>query len=132
MKVLALVALILPGPALAQDALTGPEFEARTTGKTMTYGRDGQVWGREQYLNGRRVIWAFEGEACKRGTWAEAAPGLICFSYDDRPGDPECWQFFDEGGSLLAQSERAPNSARLAAVEESTKALACPGPDVGV
>ena len=108
MKVLALVALILPGPALAQDALTGPEFEARITGKTMTYGRDGQVWGREQYLKGRRVIWAFEGEACKRGTWAEAAPGLICFTYDDRPGDPECWQFFDEGG------------------------LACPGPDVGV
>lgn len=128
----ALPLLLLAVQARAETPLTATEFEARTTGRTMTYAQEGLVWGREQYLQGRRVIWAFEGEDCKRGIWDEPLPGLICFAYDDRPGDPQCWRFFDKGGRLLAQLEAAPEVGLLSAVEETDLPLACPGPDVGV
>lgn len=123
--VLALVAL--PGLAWAETPLSAVEFDARTMGRTMTYAQEGQIWGREQYLPGRKVIWAFEGEPCKYGTWAELAPGLICFAYDDAPTEQECWRFFDRGAGFFAQSELAPDAAMLAAVEESDKGMVCDG-----
>lgn len=123
-----LIALaLLPGSALAETPLSAAEFEARSTGRTMTYARDGAVWGREQYLPGRRVIWAFEGEACKYGAWQEPQPGLICFAYDDAPQDPSCWRFFDRSGRLFARSEAAPEAGMLAVVEETAKGMVCEG-----
>ena len=117
----------LATPAWAETPMTGAEFEARTTGRTMTYARDGQVWGREQYLAGRKVIWAFEGEDCKRGVWDEPQPGLICFAYDDAPDEQECWRFYERQGGLFAQSELAPEAGVLAAMQESDKGMICGG-----
>jgi hypothetical protein len=131
MKALAL-ALLLPGTAWAAEPLTGAEFDAYTQGKTMTYALEGKVWGREQYLAGGKVIWAFEGEPCKHGFWREAQPGLICFSYEDAPFDLECWRFFQGEGRLEAQSTEDAPANPLAAIEETDEPLACPGPDVGV
>ena len=54
----ALIAL----PLAAQDLglpVTGPEFDAYVTGRTLTYAAAGQIYGTEAYLPGRRVIWAF-------------------------------------------------------------------------
>ncbi len=60
-QLLALV-LIAATPALAADApMTAAEFEAYATGKTLTYAVGGEVYGAEQYLPGRRVLWAFKG-----------------------------------------------------------------------
>lgn len=129
---LALALCLLATSAWAEAPLSGAEFEARTTGRTMTFAQDGQVWGREQYLEGRRVIWAFEGNDCKHGTWDEPAPGLICFAYDDRPGDPQCWRFYDRAGRLMAEFAASPDGGMLSAVESTTEPLSCPGPDVGV
>lgn len=123
--VLALVAL--PGLAWAETPLSAAEFDARTTGRTMTYAQEGQIWGREQYLPGHKVIWAFEGAACKYGTWAELAPGLICFTYEDAPTEQECWRFFNRETGLFAQFELAPDAVTLAAVEESDKGMICDG-----
>lgn len=129
---LALCLAMLAAPALAEAPLSATEFEARTTGRTMTYALDGQVWGREQYLPGRREIWAFEGEDCRPGTWNDPLPELICFAYDDRPDDPQCWRFFGTGGRLKAQLAAEPEAGVLSAVEETKVPLGCPGPDVGV
>lgn len=131
MKAAALLAL-LPIAALAETPMSGPEFDAYTKGKTMTYAQGGLVWGREQYLPGAKVIWAFEGQACKHGSWAEAAPGLICFSYEDDPADLECWNFYEGEGGLWARSLGSETAAPLAAIEETDAPLACPGPEVGV
>lgn len=122
----------LPAAALAEEAMSAKDFEALATGKTMTYARDGSIWGREQYLAGRRVIWAFEGEACKRGIWYEAEPGLICFVYDDDPDGLECWRFYLQDGKLVAWSDATLTGMPLAVVEETAQPMACPGPDVGV
>lgn len=125
-----LTLLLLATPAYAETPMTAAEFEARVTGRTMTYADGDRIWGREQYLPGRSVVWAFEGQECKHGTWWEGEDGAICFSYDDG-GAPDCWLIYDRGAGLAAQPLDA-EGAPLSAVEESREPLFCPGPQVGV
>ncbi|WP_114965911.1 hypothetical protein [Alkalilacustris brevis] len=106
--------------------LDGAEFEALTTGRTMTYGVGGLVYGIEQYLPGRRVIWAFAGDACRQGTWFEA-DDHICFVYDDAPERLHCWQFFDTDAGLRAQAEGDPPGSGLVEVGHAEGPMECPG-----
>ena len=135
-RILLALALIAAASAAASSAasaaepLTGEEFESYATGKTLTYAVQGDVWGTEQYLPGRNVIWAFEGEACKRGSWFEQA-GNICFLYEDRR-EAQCWQFFNDGKGLSAHFTGDPDGTPLAELAQSSDAMPCPGPDVGV
>ena len=126
-----LIALILMSSAALAAPLDGPAFEAETTGQTLRFKSQGKPYGAEQYLPGRRVIWAFEGSMCREGTWFEPIPGSICFVYDHDPV-PQCWAFFKEGDRLRARFEGADGDADLIETERSTAPLACPGPDVGV
>ena len=116
--------------AVAAEPLTGAEFESYATGKTLTYAFQGDIWGTEQYLPGRKVIWAFEGEDCKRGSWYEEADN-ICFLYEDRT-DAQCWQFFHDGKGLRAHFAGDPAGAPLSELAQSSDAMPCPGPEVGV
>lgn len=63
--------LALALPAYAAEPVGVAEFEAFATGKTLTYAVGGTVFGAEQYLPGRRVVWAFKGQQCRRGFWYE-------------------------------------------------------------
>ena len=126
-------AFALAVPALAADGdrpLTGAEFEALTTGHTMTYESGGEPYGTEQYLPGRKVVWAFTGDDCKKGTWYEEG-AYICFVYDDEP-DPQCWIFHRNGSGLTAQFRGDPEGLPLVAVNQTAKPMACMGPDIGV
>ena len=116
--------------AFAAEPLTGAEFESYATGKTLTYAYQGDVWGTEQYLPGRRVIWAYEGEECQRGSWYEAA-GSICFLYEDR-AEAQCWQFFNDGSGLRAHYMGDPAGAPLSELAQSFEPMPCKGPDLGV
>lgn len=123
----------LATPLSAQEAL-GPEaFERFTTGKTLRYATPDGTYGIEQYLSGRRVIWAFLGEPCKFGTWYPDSD-RICFVYDDAT-DPHCWRFFATPGGLMAEHFSGPGQSSadltpLVAVDQSPEALTCPGPGV--
>ncbi|MFZ1725404.1 MAG: hypothetical protein WBO29_17940 [Albidovulum sp.] len=122
-----------PLAALATEPgrpMTGAEFEAATTGRTLYYNSAGQAYGVEQYLPGRRVIWAFVGDDCRKGNWYEDQ-GRICFVYENDP-DPQCWLFFQSEAGLAAQSMGFPDDAPLIAVEQSPEPMACLGPNVGV
>lgn len=124
-----LAALLLAAPAFAQD-LDAAGFEREMVGRTFFYSRDGQPFGAEQYLPGRRVIWAFTGEDCLKGYWYGVTGG-ICFVYEDSP-DPHCWRFrrTPEGiAAWLLDDETAPP---LIARRSSPGPMACLGPDVGV
>ena len=110
--------------------MTGAEFEAATTGRTLYYNSAGQAYGVEQYLPGRRVIWAFVGDDCRKGNWYENQE-QICFVYEDNT-DPQCWLFYQTPAGLTARSLGFPDSAPLIAVEQSPEAMACLGPNVGV
>lgn len=128
---LALILTLVPVLAGAGDApMSAADFDAYSRGKTLTYSVDGRVYGAEQYLPGRRVIWAFEGQACQRGTWTESA-GQICFHYEGDP-EPACWQFFPGPEGLTARFASDPEGTALKEIAQSPAPLSCPGPEVGV
>lgn len=118
-------------PALAAEPLDGAAFEARVTGQTLSFQVGGQSYGAEQYLPGRRVIWAFSDGPCREGLWSEPEPGQICFVYDHAPDDQQCWTFFDDGGRLRARFLGGLPQDDLIEARRSPAPLACPGPDVG-
>lgn len=126
----ALLSTVGAGRLAAQEALGAAAFERYVTGKTLYYGANGEVYGAEQYLPGRRVIWAFEGDVCKFGVWFPRGEE-ICFAYEDEP-ETHCWRFFLSAGGLRAEFSGAPLDAPLVEVEQSPAPLGCPGPDVGV
>lgn len=112
------------------DPLSAEDFDARTRGRTITYSAFGQPYGVEQYLPGRQVVWAFEGSACKRGTWFQH-DRMICFDYRDDSG-LQCWTFHDTKAGLIARFMGDATGEPLISLQESTEPLICPGPDVGV
>ena len=118
-------------PGLTAPSLTAQQFEDYTTGKVLSYGIGGAAYGIEQYLPGRKVVWAFVGAECRTGTWYEADQ-LICFLYDDRPDDPQCWSFYLGSGGLQAHFAGDPAGEGLIEVEQSSGPMPCAGPDLGV
>lgn len=121
---------LAPLPALAEAPMSAAEFEAYATGKTLTYARDGAVWGAEQYLPGRKVVWAFTAEECRDGYWYGEGEE-ICFVYEGKSA-PQCWLFYRGAGGLLAQFADDPAEQPLSEVAQSAGPLGCAGPDVGV
>ncbi len=127
---LAVLALFLATPAAAQTPMTAAEFEAYATGKTLDYIADGEVFGREVYLPGRRVRWAFTADECKLGRWYGEGDH-ICFVYDGDP-EPKCWTVWAEGDGLAASYFTDTPDIPPRQVLQTSEPLACPGPDVGV
>ena len=141
----AMALCVLPWPAWADPPVSRPlpdlgpplsaaEFEAYAIGKTLTYAAAGKVWGQEEYLANRQVVWAFSGEPCEYGIWtemlaADASP-MLCFVYEDKP-DPNCWQFFHGAAGLVALFVGG-DGAPLSEVAETREPMKCPGPKVGV
>ncbi len=124
--------VIFPGSAAgAEDAALTPDaFAAATTGRTFYYSRDGQSFGAEQYLPGRRVIWAFTGQDCRKGYWYPEGND-ICFVYEDE-ANPQCWAFSVGDEGLRARFRGEGENAPLIARRSSPEPMACLGPDVGV
>lgn len=130
MRALILALSLLPLAALAETApMTGAEFEAYATGKTLTYAERGEVFGTEEYLPGRRVRWAFTGEQCRIGHWYEQDQA-ICFVYEDLT-EPQCWEF-RHGPSGMTARFLGESGTELSEVAQSDTPLACAGPDIGV
>lgn len=125
-----LVLLLLATPALAEEGapLSPEEFEALTTGRTITYSSGGTYYGTEQYMPGRRVIWTF-GDICQQGHW-QAEGEMICFTYNDSPA-PSCWIFRRHDGGLAAWDDDDPEGEPLVSTYQSRAPMAC-GPRVGV
>jgi hypothetical protein len=133
MRSLALCLMLLPLPTMAAEPsvpMTGAEFEAYTTGKTLTFSQLGEVYGAEQYLPGRKVRWAFKGDICRDGSWYQEA-NLICFVYEYDP-TPQCWNFWRREGRLTGLFVGDGAGTELSEVAQSPDPLPCAGPEVGV
>lgn len=124
------LALLSGTASHAETNMTGKEFEAYATGKTLTYAANGQIYGVEQYLPDRRVRWAFVDDTCRIGHWYEDA-GEICFVYE-HDATPQCWTFHLSDGKLMARFISDPPETELKEVNQTSEPLACTGPDVGV
>lgn len=130
-RALPLALTVLAGPALAEETpMTAAEFERYVTGKTLSYAEAGIPYGKEEYLPGRRVRWAFEGGECQEGIWYAEGP-LICFVYEYQPA-PQCWTFIEGPAGLIARFEHPDGGRELYEANQSDEPLSCPGPDVGV
>ena len=116
--------------AVAGGPMTAAEFEAYTTGRTLTYSALGQDFGIEEYLENRRVRWSFLDGDCEDGIWYPAGE-MICFVYETFP-DPQFWTFYDEGGGLRALFMNDPEATELYETRMSDEPLLCLGPEVGV
>ena len=119
-------------PALAETPLTGSEFEAYTTGKTMTYFSDGASYGIEEYKPDRHVKWAFRDGECTDGRWFEPEVGLICFVYNGNFDAPQCWNFFKTEQGLMARFLSTEGTGDEYQAQPSHGPLVCLGPEVGV
>jgi len=131
--VAALAWVFLPAPAPAQDSrepMSGAAFEAYSTGKTLLYSLGGTPYGAEEYLPGRRVRWSLLDGRCAEGVWHEAAPGQICFFYENDP-TPACWHFYAGATGLEAVSDADP-ALVLREAGQMGEPLRCLGPEVGV
>lgn len=115
-----------PQPNLGPP-LTAAEFDAYATGKTLSYAQSGTIWGTEQYLPGRQVLWAPTNQTCEYGTWHDDN-GAICFEYEASPG-PNCWLFYMGPQGLLAQF--IGGGTLLSEIANSAEPLNCPGPLIG-
>jgi len=122
--------LVMAVPALCQSPMSAEAFDSYTRGKTLYYGFDGEAYGVERYLAGRRVIWSFLDGRCKEGVWYEEA-GQICFIYEDRL-DPQCWTFSQSPDGLAARFENDPVTTELYEAQDTGDEMLCLGPDVGV
>ncbi|MBU2943124.1 hypothetical protein Q8W37_12900 [Shimia thalassica] len=129
MRYLFVFFLLLPLPALADTPLTAQEFDARTVGKILFFGAEGQRYGVEEYLPDRRVRWSFLDGKCRDGVWYENGPE-ICFLYEDNP-EPQCWLFYTDGDGMRAEFATGNDPTILYEVESGDEML-CLGPDVGV
>ena len=124
-------AFALPTAAQSPVPMTAEDFEAHVEGRTLTFHFLGQPYGVEQYLPGRRVLWAFIGDECQEGVWYPRAD-MICFAYDANP-EEQCWHFYRTPGGLRGVFVGADGpGTELYEVENSAGPLNCRGPGVGV
>jgi hypothetical protein len=119
----------IPATANEFTPMSGAEFDAYVTGKTIIYAENGLPYGVEEYLPGRRVRWAFTDSACQDGIWF-ARDEQICFDYGTESGT-QCWQFFRIGDGLRAEY-RGIGGLEVFEAWQSSAPMSCPGPDVGV
>jgi len=123
-----LTTLLLSGPALADTPMSGAEFESFVTGKTLTFATGDTPYGVEYYAPNRQVIWSFVGGECTNGEWYEAQTNegpAICFEYEDND-TPQCWQVYNEGGSIRADYLNTPGTTILYEAIDS-EPLVCGG-----
>lgn len=123
-RLLILLVLAAPAQGLAQEAMTGAEFDAYVTGKTITFRTlDNPLYGVERYLPNRRVMWStFEG-ICQYGVWFESK-GDICFRYNHDP-EHKCWAIYDEPGGLRGVFTTRPGTTVIYEVKDRQDPLIC-------
>ena len=114
----------------AETPLTGPEFEANTTGATITYDYGDGLFGTEEYLPGRQVRWAFDGDLCIYGEWYQQND-QICFVYETDP-TPACWLYFLDDGDIRGRYMGDGGGWEILESSRDGGPLPCAGPDVGV
>ena len=116
--------LLLATPALANDRMTGEEFEAHVEGRTITFRSTlNPLYGVERYLPGRRVMWSSQEGICQYGVWFESK-GDICFRYEHDP-EHKCWAITMEPDGMRVEFTNRPGTLTIFEVPEADTPLIC-------
>ena len=118
----------LASAAIAETPMTGEEFEAYVTGRTLTYATQNAFHGVERYLPRRRVYWQNRHGECIKGRWYEEGTN-ICFVYENDP-EPKCWEVFRTQNGLRADFTSYAGPPAIVEVTDSPEPLICPGPEL--
>lgn len=124
------VLLLFVQSASAQTPMTPEEFDRWSTGRTLDYSTDGQVWGSEAYFPDRRVRDADTGGPCRDGYWY-ADGDAVCFVYPGFDGT-HCWLYWRDGDAVFAKPVQSAPEDAPQHVTPAAAPLDCPAPDVGV
>ena len=130
MRAFLLPLILVATQAQAETPLDAAGFDAATRGDTITYDYGGGLFGTEEYLDDRRVRWAFDGDLCIYGVWYQEAD-QICFQYENDP-DPACWLYFLEDGKIRGRYMGDGGGWEILESSRDGGPLPCAGPDVGV
>lgn len=123
------VALVCGTAAWAETPMTGAEFDAYATGRTLSFGTFGNPdYGVEQYLPDRNVIWSPAPDICVEGVWFDQGDN-ICFVYETDP-EPQCWLIFRTENGIRAQFTNRPGGTVIFESLDNPQPLVCPGPDL--
>jgi hypothetical protein len=96
-----LAAAAIPGQAA--DALIGPDaWRELSTGKTLYYFKDGELYGKEHYLDDEgNVVFQFPEGQCAEGKWAYAED-KYCFAFG---GQLHCFWHVMRDGKIVVIGE---------------------------
>jgi len=136
-KALGLMLAVFSHAASAQDlqpgeAVVDPDvFDAFSVGTTVTYDRWGEFYGAEQHFENRKVKWLRRDGTCSPGSWV-AKGQMICFTYEDQPGQEHCLHVVDTDRGRAHRFLGAPPEDDLYVTGQTTTPLRCTGPEVGV
>lgn len=118
------ILILTAAPAFAETPMTAEEFDARVTGRTLSFGAPGNPnFGVEMYLPDNRVLWSRGDGNCTQGEWF-AQDGDICFRYENDPED-KCWAIYDEPGGIRAIFTTRPNTTVIFEADEGSTPLIC-------
>ena len=123
--------LVTSAPVLsvaAQTLMTVEEFETWSTGQTLDYAANGEVYMREQRLSGGRALLETR-DGCYAGTWYVAGDAIGL----DMPdlADASCTKYWRLGEQVLASPSFAPPEAPHHHVTRSAQPLDCPDAELG-
>ena len=84
--------------ATAKDAMIGPDaWRELSTGKTLYYFKDGELYGKEYYINDEgEVVFRFPNGVCAEGRWAYD-DGKYCFAFEGSPVLHCFWHVMRDG-----------------------------------
>jgi len=109
-------------PAIAQERLDGPSFDALLEGQTVTFvAPDGFTTAQEAYHPGRRVTWLHSADTCRKGRWYPQGE-QICFLYEGSD-TPSCTIFSHNNGTFVSYHYEADFAWTSIAV--TTEPIAC-------
>ncbi len=128
-----LSAACLAFPAVAENAfLTAQEFEALTKGRVFaTWQSDGvTLFGHEEFLPGRKVMWKYADGECLPGRWA-FENGSVCYRYDG-DDDPSCLRYTKDGSRIIGEQwgTDGPAGSRVVLSVSDDGPLNCVGGDI--
>lgn len=122
--VTALILGLAASSALAEGVLPGgppldaEAFDQLTLGKRMDTYDPLRLYGVEEFLPGQRSVWR-DAQGCMRATWEQVGE-MICFSYEDRPNDADCWVYTLREGELWGWYQGQPDGLAVRLVPASS------------
>ena len=89
--------------AAAKDALIGPDaWRELSTGKTLYYYKDGELYGKEHYIDDEgNVVFQFPQGQCAEGKWA-FSDDKYCFAFG---GQLHCFWHVMRDGQIVVIGE---------------------------